>query len=183
MPFSEFKAPLLALLKDSIEVGKFLDSGDSQCARRMSIRSLFTYFEGSVWIIKQACVKATCEVCRKVKNPGREGLLLDESYEVDANGTIKIRPRFTPIASNLRFAFTTFEELAGCKIDLMIGTHHWQNFKTTIEVHNRITHPRQEEDLFITDEELEKSEDAGNRFNGILHEAIASMVGNRIEGK
>ena len=180
--FSEFSKPLIALIQDAIEVQKFLDANENQCTRRMLVRSLFAYFEGSVWLIKQSCLKATCEVCRKVRSPENEGLLLDESYEVGENGKVKVRPRFTPLASNLRFAFSTFSELSGVEIDVMSETHHWQNFKAAIEIRNRITHPRSEEDLHISDEEFAKCKDAENWFNVILHEVMAVMTGDRIEG-
>ena len=182
MEFGVFQQPLIALLEDTVEVESLLKDMDSQCARRMYIRSLFSLYEGTIWLIKQTCLNASCEVCRKVRHPDKEGLLKDENYEVDANGDIKTRPRFTPLASNLRFAFMTFSDLFGVDIDLETGSHHWKNFKDSIGVRNRITHPRSAEDLLISDEEFAKCQDSSYWFNRILHEVLAALTGDRIEG-
>ena len=155
MKMSEITEPLVALIDDTIEAQNLASSRDDGFSRRTYVRCLFTYIEGTVWLTKMACLRATCDPCRRISQPELDALLQDQAHEVDNRGEIVQKKKFIPVASNLRFACKTFNSLFDGDIELHLGEKQWNNFLTAIEIRNRITHPKSIADLKISDEEFE----------------------------
>lgn len=76
------------------------------------------------------------------------------SPRIDKNGEptlVKIKPNFF---QRLEFSYKCFSKLFGLPVELDKGSGGWSKFKSTIEVRNRIVHPKTVDCLSLTDREI-----------------------------
>jgi hypothetical protein len=81
-------------------------------------------------------------------------LLLEIQPEVDNKGRVKERPKYIRVVDNYLFAISMFCKVTGIVFQLPFDRPGWSAFKDTIELRNKITHPRSEKDIAISDEQL-----------------------------
>lgn len=92
----------------------------------------------------------------QVYSLGELASLREEDYQV-SSGKANSRPRFIPVKDNLLFAwdmyFRSFSFSSGFKPDL--SGEGWRCFCESLNVRNRLTHPRSLSDLKISGEEVD----------------------------
>ena len=146
------------------------DANDKQHLRRSYVRALFTMIEGTVHSIKEL---EFAELNSREKSHIPTLVALKESvFEVDRRGKIQEGVKFVQIANNLRFAANIFDKTFDKQLDLGIGATKWENFKTSIKIRNRITHPKKVDDITISDDELLIIKQVNEWFNGIIKDMI-----------
>jgi len=139
----------LKLIQDT---GK-LDSDDAgrdvsgSVWRRIFIRSLFAYIEGTCYRLKQD-VKLF-----KKPSPKEDSFISEKTYALDEKGSIKERDFYLRPEGNLRFAFRIYAECFGSDFKLKTDGNGWDAYKRALVIRNRITHPKKIEDLKIPDGE------------------------------
>jgi len=126
---------------------------DSQGHRRELIRAAWSAIEGSVWLLRQAVqlhleLKPFADLSLHEKSA-----LLEQTYVVNDRGTVKAQQRFLPVPVAIRLVVATAARL-NPSIDVDFQDTGWERLKRTVEVRNRIVHPRRARDLDISDEEL-----------------------------
>lgn len=80
--------------------------------------------------------------------------LLDSTIRINERGTYQIEPNKLPFISLVAYTFKTFSELANVKDPL--ADQRWKDFCQAIKIRNRITHPKQSEEINISDLELQQ---------------------------
>jgi len=171
------------LLEDASEAENFLENNNSQFAKRAHIRSAFAYMEGSVWLFKQLIVQTVFQ-SKAVTNPlhllsiAELGLLSDVSYDLKDNGEPYEQQKFLPLTKNLRFTMSVMSRFTGYSIDLQTNSKTWDRFNKTIKVRNRITHPKNAEEIDMTDEEIQHATEVCNWFNCISKGCIEAFHKN-----
>lgn len=156
MKVSEIVFPLDEFNKDVLSARNLLENNDDQdhFLRRTYIRALFAFVEGTVWVLKNACINARPENPEKELTPGEYALLKEITFELGKNGKYTEKTKHLNLQSNLKFCVNMFNQLFDSDIDLQIGTQRWENFKKAIKIRNRITHPKRRHDLLIKDEDV-----------------------------
>jgi hypothetical protein len=122
--------------------------------RRQYFRAAFALVEGTLYGMKQVTLEASEQFGVSLSLPER-ALLAEEAYELKDNGTIRIRASYPKFPSNLRFAFATIGKAHKCAIPLDIDATGWAQLLASVQVRNRITHPKQPNDLDVTDAEVQ----------------------------
>lgn len=106
-------------------------------------------------------------------------LLLEESYELNEKGAAIIKQNFLQIEKNIKFAFAAVARAYGITYQLNVGGIGWDSFKKTLKVRNRLTHPKNIQDLDVSDEEIEAMKRTFawflNSAKGLLDEVAASL--------
>ena len=93
MKLGDVAIPMIALLEDAMEAQSLAAERKDDFSRRVYIRSMFSYIEGSVWLVKQCLLKATCDASRRASSLSLDELLSDESTEIDERGKVKKRKK------------------------------------------------------------------------------------------
>jgi hypothetical protein len=168
------------LLEDACEAENYLKNNDSQFARRTYIRSVFAYMEGTIWLLKQLIIQTVFQ-SKAVTNPlqllslAELALLSDVSYDLKDNGEPYEQPKFLPTSKNLRLTVSVLNRFTGGSIDLQTNSTTWNRFNQTIQVRNRITHPKNAGEIDITNEENQHAIEVCNWFNSIAQSCIEAF--------
>lgn len=176
MKIGDIKEPLLILLEDAHAAEQYLEGADSQFARRAYIRSIFAYIEGSVWILKQVCLKAKPLSGERRISPVEYALLAEESYELKNNGEPKVQTKFLRLPDNIKFTFKLINKLFKANIELGVGSKEWINFQKAIEIRHRITHPKNIKVFAISDEEIQMCQQVCSWFNELVHRFFQALI-------
>lgn len=178
MTIRDIVDPLAKLLDDGAQSEFFLESDtNNQFARRNYIRNTFSCMEGSIWLLKEVCLKATDSNGRKAKISVGEFLILSETnYELKSNGEIKKNQKKLKFTDNIKFTFLMINKLFKMEIDLNVGSKSWEELLEAINIRNRIIHPKGVESLTISDEEIKICQNAVSWYNSKIHQFIQKLL-------
>ena len=178
MKIGTIKNGLEPLLDDAFEAEKFLaENKDSQFFRRLYIRTVFAYIEGSIWILKQVCLNAKSSTGQKRKISLSEySILSEETYDLKNNGNIKTVSKNLNLLDNIKFTFKTINKLFVGNIDIGTGTKSWDNLIDAKKIRNRITHPKSEKEMFVENNEIEICEEVCSWFNLLVKECFDTFT-------
>lgn len=127
---------------------------DNQFTRRSFIRNVFSFIEGNIYMLKQE-ILVKLRHSRLIKLEPEEILALkEESPSVDKNGKIKAITKYVDLLSNIRVTFRYYTKIFDFKYDLDVSKNYWHIFQSSLKVRHRITHPKVESDMNISDQEL-----------------------------
>ena len=138
----------IRLIGDSLSV---LDGAPQQSMRRAYVRAVFARIEASVFALKQLTLDraATDEL-----NLGERLLLEETSYRLNKQGEIKVSPVYSSLRDSLRFTLPLLCRVLQIdyKFDFSGG---WNALPSSVNVRNRITHPKESVELNVSDREIE----------------------------
>jgi len=149
----------------------------SQFARRVYIRTLFAYIEGTIWVLKGACLNA-----KPKENTKRQigideiSILLEKTYQLKSNGNIKTTNMNLNLLDNIKFTFKYINHTFTGDIDLQTDKEIWNQLRTAKKIRNRLSHPKKKSDLIISDIESKICQDICSWFNRIAQNAIELMI-------
>jgi hypothetical protein len=167
--------PLLALLQDTKTAEELVSQTPTQFAKRAYIRSSFAYIEGTVWILKQACVGSAESADRPIFSPAEFALLNDESYDLKNNGETSVQTKFLRLPDNVKFTDKAIAKFFGSKAQIDGSSEGWGKFLKAIKIRNRITHPKSIHDYEVTDKEIDICLNATHWFNDVVNEQISAI--------
>lgn len=102
---------------------------------------------------------------------GEKNLLEENEYYLDNKGEPRKNKKYQKHEYNLKFAFKMYAK--SWKIDdykLETSTQGWQCYKKSLDVRNRITHPKKFQDLIIKNKETNNALKALSWFEkNLLH--------------
>lgn len=155
----EFRASLKAieemafiLGQDCDEYYKAIQANDSQIYRRAYVRSVFAFIEG----VMHSTRAATSHLGMLFgKLTLQEMIVLDGLVlEIGDKGEIKTRTHYPDFKNNLKFTYRTFGRSVGSSFTLNLSGKGWQSLVASVSVRNRLMHPKEIADLFISDQEV-----------------------------
>jgi hypothetical protein len=168
---NSFETALLQDLSADIQVAA---KAESQTERRSVVRSGFAVVEGLIHSLKETILDDLH------LNPGLHSIaevamLREEMYGVDRTGEIQTQPKFIPTDANLRFTIKMWcRGTSDGNLDL--SGRGWQAFKSSLEVRNRLAHPKQLSDLTVTDSEMRAFIEGLNWFLKTVAEKLSEVL-------
>lgn len=151
--FDKFDELSDVVTEDLTETISHLNKKDCQYLRRAFLRQFFVWVEFQVHHIKQM-VLIFHNTTLPVLSPEALAVLREEQPQLDQNGVLTTRPKFLPLSRNLRFAFKVFANTFQSSYELDVSGTGWQAFRRAVDIRNRLTHPKVDATLTITDEEI-----------------------------
>jgi hypothetical protein len=175
MKLGEIIQPLQKLLEDAHAAELYLEENDTQFARRAYVRSVFANVEGSIWLLKQTCLKIVKEKKLNLLTLAEWSLLSDKTFDLTDKGEPREQQKFLKLPDNIRFTFHIFNRLFKSSFSLGVDGKSWAAFRTALELRNRLAHPKEAKDIDVSDEEIKAAKDACGWFNGLMADCIQVM--------
>lgn len=144
------------LYEDFFEINKIGSQNHSQSDwwKRSAYRSLFAWIEGHIYGMKQVVLRAHKAGIGGEFSRAELEFLNEETHNINDGGKVKSKYRFIPLQSNMRFTFSMFERVYELDSKIHSNDEDWQNFIKALQVRNRLTHPKNLEDLILGEEEI-----------------------------
>ncbi len=139
------------LIADVIASKERHRTSDSQQSRRDLIRSVFAAVEGLVWTYREHIVSAAREI--EIISYEEELALSEVSYRVTEQGKVIEQTRFIAMPAIIRLT-TRIALRLDSSLDIRFDSVGWNQLRRSIEIRNRITHPKSEADLLIDESDI-----------------------------
>ncbi|HEY0551158.1 MAG TPA: hypothetical protein VGF13_16245, partial [Verrucomicrobiae bacterium] len=128
------------LASDVYESMKCLEKNkSSQYWRRIMLRSICAHIEALLFQMKVTMLKLA-PVARVVFTAEETEILTEMRAAVPPK---QARPKFIPMAENVKAVLSLFGRLQGATFSLETNGEGWQHFLYLVAVRNRITHPKE----------------------------------------
>ena len=134
-------------------------SDDSQFWRRTLFRTGFSIIESLNTVMAKKAIEACCAGGKRSFNFTRVELLGELDYTIKKNGTLTGKPRRTPFIPHTAFILRSLAEESGVEVTFL-SENGWNQLQQCVTVRDRLTHPKHDTDMTISDQELEALEEA-----------------------
>ncbi len=130
---------------------------DSQAAKRNLVRSTVSAIEGVLWHARLV-VLSYLEDLSEPTDIERMALR-ETSYVVRENGIIVEQPRHVPTTSMVRLIIALYERMLDIEPIDFSGSD-WKNFQDYVALRNRVTHPKDAQDIRLSQTDVEVAQAA-----------------------
>ena len=143
------------LYNDVQENRKALTGNDSQLTRRNYLRSLYSFYEGSLSDLREVAAKLLIDNFDLSGDWKLHEIfpLLDEATRLGKNGKLDLEPNRIPFLSLVAYTLKTLAKQVGFEKEVLSDSR-WDAFCQSTQIRHRITHPKFHTDIEITDHEL-----------------------------
>lgn len=107
--------------------------------------------EGMIWLAREH-VRSALETFEQL-TPVADLALQEQVYTITDTGNLLIQSRSVPLPTAVRFLFQQ-ARLISPGIAAELSNSGWTNFKQAISIRNRITHPKPERDMYVSDDDM-----------------------------
>jgi hypothetical protein len=139
------------LIEDVIAARQRLGGSDTQTARRDVVRASVAAMEGATWVAKEHVRTALAKVGHL--SPVADLAFQELAYSVSDIGELKKRIQALPLITTIRLVVSQAEIICP-GIAVEFSRAGWANLRQAILIRNRITHPKPDQNLSISDKDL-----------------------------
>ena len=137
--------------------------------RRTYIRTFFAFAEGYGVVVRDALLGLPEALTLA---PEKRCILRDQKFEVGKNGKPEAKEARYPFLNLLAATLRCWAELKGRTEDeitkTIFGVDEWNRFQSTLNVRHRLTHPKLDHGMEVTDDEIADATIAFEWFLTIL---------------
>ncbi len=137
---------------------------EEQLLRRALVRAIFAEIEAETYLMKQKALSRDGQPGVSFK-PKDLAKLKDEKYDPAAQPRAKADKNYMKFADNIKFAFKKLAFAYSKNYTLDVENQGWNSLTKSIEVRDRLVHPKKVEDLTVSDAELARVKEAHNWFS------------------
>jgi len=140
------------LNSDVKRVLDLLEGADLPSVRRDFVRTVIASIEALINCFRQR-VLTHVDKDPKLFSNGEIAQLRGEAYYLTDTGRVRVRPTFAPLPASLSFVLE-MNRYFDTTLAIDTNSPDWTRFKRVVEVRNRLTHPRNVQDLDVSDAEV-----------------------------
>lgn len=140
-----------SLISDVIETLAAWNRLRSPARGRNLIRTVFSAIEGFSWLYRNHVIEVARDI--DILTSEEEAALAEQAYSVTDNGKISKQSRFIPLTAMLRLTTRIAMRLDSALVVRFDGLG-WQQFQDAAKIRNRITHPKREVDLNVSEQDI-----------------------------
>lgn len=148
------KSFLRTLVTDVAKAIERHDLSDGQPEKRDLVRTIFAAIEGVAWIFREHIIETAASSYGLHED--EVATFAETAYIVGKNGSITRQPRFIPLLNSIRLTARIAERLASTK-HIDFSARGWEQIQHAFGVRNRVTHPKNADDLALSDSDLTES--------------------------
>jgi len=150
---NELKSTYTMLKGDVDAAVVFGKANGTQFARRTLVRTLFAFIEGLTnQLSSVAAASAPTET--GIFSAGELAALREESYDVNEQGLVETRAARISLKRRIRLAFRCYPRIHGASFNADLGGQGWSALQDAIRIRDRLTHPKGDADLSVSDSDL-----------------------------
>lgn len=139
------------LIGDVLAARTRLDRSDAQAARRDLVRASLAAMEGLIWLAREHVREALERVGELT--PTADLALREQAYVISEHGKLRLQSRGVPLYTAIRLVVDQ-AALLSPRLAVDFSIQGWANFKRAIAIRNRITHPKPQSDMQVSDDDL-----------------------------
>lgn len=136
--------------------------------RRAAVRATFACVEGVIFGLKQLALALPTKNTYTL-TAAEEALLREKTYKIDKKGMAGEDKAKIGLSSNLLFTFYIVAKIMGESSPIDVSKNEWKIFKDAIEIRDRLMHPKSVAALEVSDEEIQKVNQAYCWFHNNLN--------------
>ena len=158
------------LADDAIATYERIAIEDTQLNRRNYVRALFAFYDGALSDLREqtAQLMITFFELKGEWKIHELSPLMDDRGRLANNGKLTIEPNRLPFKELVAYTFKKYAELTKSELDVL-SDNGWNEFKKSIKIRHRITHPKFHSDVDISDEELDSLEAGRIWWDSTIH--------------
>jgi hypothetical protein len=160
-----------------------IDKNKCNDYNRVYARSLFSMIEGISYRIRQILIQRHHE--KKISLSIDQFIALSEySIEINYNGTLKKNQKYYHFENLFRFTYKTYCENYNKSdiLDRYISDDRYNLFKKALKIRNRVTHPKNGTDVFISGSEIILFESVWKWFEEFIFDVLEGDLLTKIKG-
>lgn len=157
------------LYSDVEQNRKIIETNDSQLARRNYLRSLSAFYELILTNLRETTAKLLVDefdLCG-AWNIHEIYPLMDETARLSEHGQIRFDINRLPFIPLVKYTLETYAKQIGFSKEIF-ADEGWSAFQKSQKIRDRITHPKKQKEIEITDEELLTIEKGWLWWNDVL---------------
>lgn len=148
----QLRGLLASLAEDVIAAREALSGSDTAVNRRHLVRATLVAVEGLVWEARQQ-LRAIAQDMGEL-TPLADLALQEQSYQVNSNGELIETVKYIPVATSIRLIVRQ-AKLLSPSADIDFSNPGWQKLRQAIDIRNRLTHPKNLQDLNVAEAEID----------------------------
>lgn len=130
------------------------ESSGTQSNKRDLVRTTFAAIEGATWVFREHVMQAAQDTYGL--EPDEIIVLSETTYQVTERGIIRPQQKFIPLVNTIKLIARIATRIAPSKRIDFSGPG-WNLVGKAIDIRNRITHPKDNDDLTLTNSDTESS--------------------------
>ncbi|MDQ1611481.1 MAG: hypothetical protein QOG00_1412 [Pyrinomonadaceae bacterium] len=163
----DFERMISSLIGDiKISLRYLTEVEANQFWRRTYIRTVFAFIEALIFHIKRVLLRVYDAGIVEF-SPEELAMLREESYDLSDKGDVVTQQKFIPLTKNLKFICKAYVRYTKSNYTLKVDDSGWDSFKKSIDIRNRLTHPKSASDLDVSDDDIKVVERADNWFKEV----------------
>jgi len=138
-----------------------------QFCRRTLVRTLFAMIEGSVFALKQLILEEHRIIGKIELSPAQYAILSEEKYDLEESGVLRTLNTHPKLESNIKFTLPFYAHALGMsfEFDPPLGEEPgWGSLCQAHKKRNRLMHPKSQDDLTVSDGDLDDTLSAASWF-------------------
>ncbi len=158
------------LLDDVLHSSEELTRSESAAGRRSYIRCVVTFIEGLCAYMRWLLLQRVAGVSLRTGTVPLTtlALLLEQSPTCDDNGDEKLDYQRVPVLAHAKFTIKRFAREVSVDSAPLLGDNGWNNVRATINLRNRLVHPKEVAHLHVSDKDMRAATSAFNWFDGVI---------------
>lgn len=142
---------------------------DTQSSRRDVVRTIWAANEGLIWVLREHVVD--CANMTHGLKSDEIAVLSETTHNVSSKGVIRAQTKYVSTLGIFRLIARIAKRInPNAAIDF--GTSGWNHLSDAQKIRNRITHPKSQQDLFLSDDDIFHTELA---FFWLVPQAVECM--------
>jgi hypothetical protein len=155
---AELKAINRVLFDDVIQAESLYGAAPSDFAIRTNVRTYFAYVEGMANLLRRVTLASLDGL--GVLTVKETDALRDQRRKTMDTGEVRLFPSFMPMGEGLNFTLRCYAKNHGIEDYKPVLGKGWESMLASIQIRNRVTHPKSVADLKLTAAEIACINDA-----------------------
>jgi hypothetical protein len=160
------------LIEDVIAARERLTTSRTQTARRDVVRASLAAIEGMTWVAREHVRTVSAEL--EQLTPVADLAMRELSYAVSENGEPVEHVRGLPLLTIVRLVVWQAKIICP-EISVQFSAAGWSDLRQAVKIRNRITHPKPDQGLAISDGDLAVVESGMSWLLATVEYVMASM--------
>ena len=171
---AQLKQVFSVLSRDLDEIVAYGKTNPSPFAHRTLVRTHFALMEGLAYQLRQVTLASLAQTDHLTAV--EIALLKEERYALDTKGRPEPRENYQTFLPNLLFTIQCYLKNHGATYQPNTGHHGWEAMRKFVEIRNRITHPKSDALLELTETDLKYVVDAASWWKATMLEMFTACA-------